>query len=167
MNQYENTMKDTSLRYSVVNIFSTEGRVGRQTYFVYSIVLPFLLFLVLSGVLGLVKKLNIVPNVLFYGLFTASVIAVLYLIVRLTIQRCHDFNAKSALALFAVIPFANIIFALIQGDNGLNSYGEAPKPASTFDKVATKILSALIIALMAYAIVQFFGLNLKDILNDF
>ncbi|MFW5427482.1 MAG: DUF805 domain-containing protein, partial [Methylophagaceae bacterium] len=80
--------------------------------------------------------------------------------VRLTIQRCHDFNTNSGLAMLAIIPFANIIFALIPGDNGLNSYGEAPEPASTITKVMTNLLSALLIGLVTYATIQLLGINL-------
>jgi uncharacterized membrane protein YhaH (DUF805 family) len=165
MIKYENMNNNDQQRYSVVDIFSTEGRIGRQSYFVTSVVLPITLFWVLASVAGLVSKLGGVASMVSYALLAFSVIAVLFLVVRLTIQRCHDFNANSGLALLALIPFANIIFSLIPGDNGLNSYGEAPEPASTLVKVATKLIGALFVGIAAYAAVQFFGINLKELIN--
>lgn len=166
MIKFDNSMQQNNQqRYSAVDIFSTEGRIGRQSYFVYSIILPLALFLVLASIAGFVSKLGSAATLVSYALLAASLVAVLLLVVRLTIQRCHDFNANSGLALLAMIPFANIVFALIPGDNGLNSYGEAPEPSSTLIKVTTKLISALFVGIAAYAAVQFFGINLKELLN--
>lgn len=167
MNKFENSiLHQHQQRYSAVNIFSTEGRIGRQRYFVYSIILPFALFLVLASIVGFISKLGSAATLVSYALLAASLVAVLLLVVRLTIQRCHDFNASSGFALLALIPFANIIFALIPGNNGLNSYGEAPKPATTLIKVSAKLLSILIISIVTYTVVQFFGLNLKELASS-
>ncbi len=153
-----NSMQNSQQRYSTVDIFSTEGRIGRQTYFVYSIVLPTLLLLVSGSIAGMISKIGSTPSLVPYALLAISFVAVLLLIVRLTIQRCHDFNAASGFALFAIIPFANIIFSLIPGNNGLNSYGEAPEPASTLIKIATQLLGAFLVVIIAYTIIQFLKL---------
>jgi uncharacterized membrane protein YhaH (DUF805 family) len=166
MTKYDDTLENNNQqRYSVVDILSTEGRIGRQAYFVYSIILPSALFLVLASVAGMIAKLGGIASLVSYALLAAAVIAVLLLVVRLTIQRCHDFNANSGLAFFAIIPFANIIFSLIPGNNGLNSYGEAPEPASTSIKVATQILGVVVVGLIAYTISQFFGIDLKGLFS--
>ncbi len=158
-------MQNNQQRYSTVDIFSTEGRIGRQTYFVYSIILPALLLLVLGSVAGMISKIGGTASLVSYALLAVSLVAVLLLVVRLTIQRCHDFNAASGFALLAMIPFANIIFSLIPGNNGLNSYGEAPEPVSTLIKVATQLIGALLVVIIAYTIVQFFGINVKGLIN--
>ena len=166
MIKFEKTIQQNNQqRYSAVDIFSTEGRIGRQSYFVYSIILPIALFLVLASIAGFISKLGNAATLVSYALLAVSLITVLLLVVRLTIQRCHDFNTNSGLALLAMIPFANIIFALIPGDNGLNSYGEAPEPASAFIKIAAKLLNTLLIGIAAYTAVQFFGADLKELLS--
>jgi uncharacterized membrane protein YhaH (DUF805 family) len=168
MIKFKESMKQSNQqRYSAVDIFSTEGRIGRQSYFVYSIILPIALFLVIASIAGFVSKLGSVATFISYALLAASLIAVPLLVVRLTIQRCHDFNTNSGWSLLAMIPFANLIFALIPGNNGLNSYGEAPKPASTLIQIAAKLLGALFIGVATYMFVQFFGINLKELLNLF
>jgi len=166
MIKFKNSMlQNNQQRYSAVDIFSTEGRIGRQSYFVYSIILPLSLFLVLASIAGFVSKLGSAATLVSYALLAVSLIAVLLLVVHLTIQRCHDFNANRGLALLALIPFANIIFAFIPGNNGLNSYGEAPEPESAFTKVAATLISTVLIALIAYTVVQLFGTSLKELIS--
>jgi len=65
-----------------------------------------------------------------------------------------------------MIPFANIVFALIPGDNGLNSYGEAPEPPSKAIKAGVKILTVLLIAIALFVILNLLGINLKDYLGS-
>ena len=165
MTNYENSIQNNQQRYSTVDIFSTEGRIGRQTYFVYSIILPALLLLVSGSIAGIVSQIGSTPSLVPYALLAISIIALLLLVVRLTIQRCHDFNASGGFALLALIPFANIIFALIPGNNGLNSYGEAPEPASTPIKVATQLLGTLLVLVITYTIIQVFEINLKEVFS--
>lgn len=160
-NMYYNTQQNQQ-RYSVVDVLSTNGRIGRQAYFVSSIIFPLALFWILATIAGVVSKLGVVASTLSYALLTVSALAVLLIVVRLTIQRCHDFNASGWISWFAIIPFANVIFAMIPGNNGLNSYGEAPEPPSTLVKVATKILAAILLAVTAYSAMQLFGINPKD-----
>jgi uncharacterized membrane protein YhaH (DUF805 family) len=166
MMNFENSMQQTNQqRYSTVDILSTEGRIGRQSYFVYSIIFPFAVFLVLASIAGFVSKLGNTATLISYALLAASLVAVLLLVVRLTIQRCHDFNASSGLAFLALIPFANIVFALIPGNNGLNSYGEAPEPETTLIKFTTKVLSILIISIVIYSVIKFSGINISNLIG--
>jgi len=145
-----NLTNDSLQRYSDVDIFSTDGRLGQKRYFVYSIVIPFLVFWSVAAIAGMASYLPIANNVLFYTVLSFGVIAMLLMTMRLTIQRCHDFNKSGLLAVFALIPFANVIFALIPGSNGLNQYGEVPKPANWFFKTSFYLFCALLIASICY-----------------
>lgn len=165
MNYESSIQENNPLRYSVVNIFSTEGRIGGQAYFVYSIILPFTLFLIFGSIAGLVSTLSStignLATIVSYAILTLSAVVILLTLVRLTIQRCHDFNANAAWGLLALIPFANIVFSLIPGDNGLNSYGESPERPSMFIKTGVIVIIGLALALTAFFIMQTLGVNLR------
>ena len=155
-----NTSNNTIQRYSDVDIFSTDGRIGQKRYFVFSIIIPFILFLAITPIAGLVSYLPIDNTSLVYSVLGIALLAMLLMTVRLTIQRCHDFNKSGALAILALIPFANIIFAVIPGTNGLNQYGEVPRPTTWLFK---KTFYALIIAMVlmsTYIILQQTNLEL-------
>ena len=47
-----NFTSNTTQRYSDVDIFSTQGRIGQKRYFVYSIVIPFILFWAITPIAG-------------------------------------------------------------------------------------------------------------------
>lgn len=156
--KYGNNLKHANQqRYSVVDIFTTDGRIGRQAYFFYSIILPAALLLVLGSIAGLISKLGGAASSVSYVLLAASVVTVLLLVVHLTIQRCHDFNTSGWFSVFAIIPFANIIFALIPGNNGLNSFGESPEPPSLLIKIAAQIIAGILITLTAYGVLHLLG----------
>ncbi len=141
-------------RYSDVDIFSTQGRIGQKRYFVYSIVIPFILFWAITPIAGLASYLPIGSTTLFYSVLGIAILAMLLMTVRLTIQRCHDFNKSGALAILALIPLANIIFALIPGTNGLNQYGEVPKPANWVFKTFFYLILALVLVAIAFTVVN-------------
>ncbi len=149
-----NYVSDSIQRYSDVDILSTQGRIGRKRYFVYSTVIPALVFWAIASVAGLVSYLPFTTTAIFYAIMGIAIIATMLMMVRLTIQRCHDFNKNSSVAVLALIPFANIIFALIPGTNGLNSYGEVPKPANWLFKASFYGLITLLIALAVFAAIQ-------------
>lgn len=149
-----NITSNTLQRYSDVDIFSTQGRIGQKRYFVYSIVIPFILFWAITPIAGLASYLPIASTALFYGVLGIAILAMLLMTVRLTIQRCHDFNKSGALAVLALIPFANIIFALIPGTNGLNQYGEVPKPVNWLFKTFFYLILALVLIATGYIVVN-------------
>ena len=149
-------------RYSEVDPLSVEGRMGRKLYFFYSIVVPFIFFWIFASVAGIISKLGEDANILSYAVLGISVLLIVFLVMRLTIQRCHDFNASGWYAAFALIPFANIVFALIPGNEGLNSYGEAPKPASGFITTAVFIIIGLLVALATFSLLYFLDINIRD-----
>lgn len=162
---YKNTLHDNNhLRYSVVDLLSTDGRIGRQAYFVYSTVLPFAFFSIISTMAGLTIKLGSIATSISYSLLTLATLAMILFVVRLTIQRCHDFNASGLFSLFAIIPFVNLIFAMIPGNSGLNSFGEAPEPPSNIIKVGAKLLAIILLAIEVLFILRSLGINLSNFL---
>lgn len=150
-----NFTNNTRQRYSDVDVISTQGRIGRKRYFVYSMILPALVFWAISTIAALISYLPFANDSLFYAVIGIAILAAAWMMVHLTIQRCHDFNKGNSLALLAVIPFANLVFALIPGTNGLNSYGEVPKPASWLFKASFYALIAFLVGLAIYALTQF------------
>jgi len=156
MNEYNENYQ----RYSAVDLFSTQGRMGRRMYFFYSIAIPFALFWIFASLAGLLAKVGGSITKLSYLLLGLAFLSVLFMVIRLTIQRCHDFNVSGKIAILAIIPLANIIFALIPGDNGLNSYGEAPEPASKFITLAVTFLVGLLVLSSIYALLLLFNINL-------
>ena len=134
-------------RYSEIDLTSIDGRMGKMHYFFYSTAIPFILFWVFTNLASIIVKLGStsVASALLGLAITASVIW----LVSITIQRCHDFNANSWIAVLAVIPFANLIFSLIPGDSGLNSYGEPSKPNSLMLTISVGFLAVLLLALIA------------------
>lgn len=148
---YMNFSYNSIQRYSDVDVLSTQGRIGRKRYFVYSLVLPILVFWSIASVAALVSFLPIENTGIFSVIIGIAIFAAIFMQVHLTIQRCHDFNKGRALAVLAVIPLANIIFALIPGTNGLNSYGEVPVPSTWLFKTSFYALILLLIGLAVYA----------------
>ena len=145
--QFEN---NTLQRYSEVDLFSTDGRIGRKRYFLYSVVVPFILFWSLASIAGVLVHMGNVATLASYAILGLATLAMLFMLVRLTIQRCHDFNKSGWLSVLAVIPLANIVFALVPGTNGLNQYGEVPEPAN---KVTNGLFFLLLLILTVLAIV--------------
>ena len=144
--QFEN---NTLQRYSEVDLFSTDGRIGRKRYFLYSVVLPFILFWSLASIAGVLVHMGSVATLASYVILGLAGLAMIFMLVRLTIQRCHDFNKSGWLSVLAVIPFANIVFALVPGTNGLNQYGEVPQPAN---KVINGLFFLLLLELTVLAV---------------
>lgn len=154
--------EDTQPRYSEVDIFSTQGRLGRKRYFLYSIVIPFVLFWSFASIAGILSHLGTVAGLAAYAFLGLATTAMFFILIQLTIQRCHDFNKSGWLSVFALIPLANLLFAVIPGNNGLNQYGEAPEPANGFIKVAFYALVALLIGVTVAVLVQLFNSNVND-----
>ncbi|TCJ86878.1 uncharacterized membrane protein YhaH (DUF805 family) [Cocleimonas flava] len=158
--QFEN---HTLQRYSEVDLFSTDGRIGSKRYFLYSVLLPFIIFWSLASIAGVLTYMGSAATLASYAILGVAIIAMLFILVRLTIQRCHDFNKSGWLAILAVVPFSNIIFALIPGTNGLNQYGEVPEPANKLTNILFYLLIAALTAMTAFLLYQLFN---GDIINS-
>jgi len=103
-------------------------------------------------------------STVFYAIMGFATLITAFTLIRLTVQRCHDFNKSGWYAAFAIVPFANIVFALIPGTNGLNQYGEVPQPAGILFKILFYAVILICIALLAYALVQLFNNGYLDTL---
>lgn len=125
-------------RYSKIDLFSIKGRMGRRYYLFYSMIPIFFLWLT-SRFVG-VNSIGINFNTGSFFLFSLTTAIVFFILVYLTIQRCHDFDKSGWYAIFVVIPFSNIIYASISNTNGLNRYGEIPEPAPIFISIANYLL---------------------------
>lgn len=163
MSKYSDEMnmlfqQNTFQRYSEVDLFSTKGRMGRKHYFVYSTVIPFLIFWSIASIAGGLTHLGNSATQVSYLLIGIAIIASFFIIVRFTIQRCHDFNHSGWYSIYALIPFANFVFAMIPGDNGLNQFGETPEPANGLFKIFFYSLAILLIAVSIYFITSHFGI---------
>ena len=152
--QFEN---HTLQRYSEVDLFSTDGRIGSKRYFLYSVILPFILFWSLASIAGVLVHVGSVATLASYAILGLAMIAMFFILVRLTIQRCHDFNKSGWISILAIIPFANIVFALIPGTNGLNQYGEVPEPATKLTNVLFYLLLGVLAALVSVLLYQLFN----------
>ena len=106
---------------------SEKGRIGRRLYFLFAIALPFTAVWALSKIFELISHSTGVTSLYLHWILALVCIAVLTIIIRLTVHRCHDFGANRWYALFALIPFTPLIFVLIPGNSEENSYGARPK----------------------------------------
>jgi uncharacterized membrane protein YhaH (DUF805 family) len=142
--------RQTRQRYSQVDLLSIDGRIGRLRYFFYSIVLPFLAFLVLAAIAGQTSKIGQTGEILGYIILATAIGTALILLFQLTIQRCHDFNVSGWLATLILIPFGTIIFWLIPGSKHINRYGEPPEPTSKWIRIGAYLLFTTLIAALTY-----------------
>lgn len=148
-------------RYSRINLFSSEGRLGRGIYFLFSFILPATFFWLLAAIAGQVGQLNILNNAFAYSLLALAIFAAIALLVTLTIQRNHDINQSGWLSLLLVIfPPIIIFYWLIPGSNGINSYGE---PAYPMPKLMKWLSPLIYVALLAFSI--YFLVNAWDMIT--
>ena len=100
LNQYGQVKPNR--RYSDVRVLSAEGRIGRFEYFFYSLALPFLVFWIIAALAGIASRFGELGGAIAYVLLAAGLCAAIIIYVQLTIQRCHDFNAKGWLSLLVI-----------------------------------------------------------------
>lgn len=142
-------------RYSEVDLFSVDGRIGRVGYFFYSLILPFIFFWIIASLAGIVGQLGSVGKLFAYLLLAAAIGAALILLFQLTIQRCHDFNVSGWLSTLILIPFGILIFWLIPGSNSINRYGEPPEPTVIWETIGSFVLLTALIAGITYGLLYF------------
>lgn len=142
-------------RYSRINLFSSEGRLGRGIYFLFSFILPATFFWLIAAIAGQVGQFDIMNNALAYSLLALAVFAALALLITLTIQRNHDFNQSGWLAILLVIfPPIIIFYWLIPGSNGINSYGEPAYPMPKLMKWLSPLIYLVLLAFTIYFVVN-------------
>lgn len=113
---------------------SEKGRIGRRLYFLFAIALPFTAIWALSKIFEQISSSAGVTSLYLYWILALVSIAILSIIIRLTVHRCHDFGASRWYALLALIPFTPLIFVLVPGNAEDNSFGAKPKKPVLFMK---------------------------------
>ncbi len=108
-------------------LFSMTGRISRQTYWIYSLLAPFIILIPITLLSALLQDQSIIPLVLLL----LSFIPLTWVKICISGKRWHDLD-KSALWIFIeFIPFIGGIWALIEcgflpGTNGPNQFGSDP-----------------------------------------
>lgn len=146
-----------SMPYSSVSILSTDGRIGRFEYFFYSLVLPFLVFWIIAATAGIASHFGELGGAIAYVLLAAGLCAAVIIHVQLTIQRCHDFNARGWVALLVFLPLASVLFWLIPGNNSENRFGYPPRPSSSLLRKGAALLLLVIVATVTFFALKHLG----------
>ncbi|MCK5902902.1 MAG: DUF805 domain-containing protein [Cocleimonas sp.] len=153
-NTYSNKNTDRQ-RYSQVELFSSDGRIGRLRYFFYSLVLPFLTLSILTALAGIASQIGQIGQIVAYIILVIGISVALILLFQLTIQRCHDFNVSGWLSSIIIIPFGTFIFLLIPGSGNINRYGEPPEPTTKWIKIGAFLLFTLLVAAVTYWLLNY------------
>jgi uncharacterized membrane protein YhaH (DUF805 family) len=129
--------------YGEIKVFSAKGRIGRVRYIGYSVGLTMLVGFVL-GIIGAVVGKFAGKDMATLAM-VAAYAAIFVIVVLLTIQRAHDFNASGWLAILAIVPLVNLIFWFIPGTDGENRFGLKTPPNGTGAVLLALVLPALFI----------------------
>lgn len=128
-------------KHSRLDLFGTEGRFGRAVYFLFSFIIPAAIFWIISAITGQLHKHDIISDKTVYIFILFAAIVALLMLIRLTIQRSHDFDKSGWLTILLILfPPAIIFFWLIPGSKGINSYGLPAEPLPS----SMKFISPLI-----------------------
>ena len=128
-------------KYSRLNLFGTKGRLGRIVYFLFSFIIPISIFWMISAVAGQLSKQRMISNEMVYGLLIFALVAAVYMLIRLTIQRSHDLNRSGWLSMILVLfPPLIAIFWLVPGTKGVNNYHEPSQPMKGLLKWVSPLL---------------------------
>lgn len=136
-------------------IFSSDGRLGRLRYLVYSFIVQ-LVIMVLIGILAAVA----IPLLTSSGNSTAQMlmlaaIYVPFLISMLVMakRRLNDMNQSGWLSLLMLVPLVNVVMSLVllfwPGSAGSNAYGPKPEKNSTALVVFGLLLPLMVIGTLA------------------
>ncbi len=129
-------------KFGSLKFYTDKGRIGRLRYILYSLGLLLLTILLTLG-------LYFIPTA---GPYLAGITALIAFLVslNLTIQRCHDFNRSSIMAIMVMIfiPIAGMIFFFIPGSKGKNKYGLPPPPNTMLIKYGAVILGVFLLVLV-------------------
>jgi uncharacterized membrane protein YhaH (DUF805 family) len=118
-----------------MNLFSTQGRVGRLSYFLRVLVIYLVTLLLAGG--AMVVLLNVVPHHTSNQLAPVVAMGVVLLgslvILLQGIKRLHDLNRPGIHFLLLLIPIYGLYIGLLllfqKGTTGANDFGEDPLAA--------------------------------------
>ena len=114
-----------------IKILGASGRLGRVRYIAYSFGLMVLLSILLGALAALLGFTVGADSILTYIILGIGYIAMMVIGVRLTIQRCHDFDMSGWLSLVMFVPLGVFAFWFVPGTAGANRWGPPTKPNST------------------------------------
>ena len=149
--QFQNGVPQSNTTpYSNVRILSIDGRIGRFEYFFYSLILPFLVFWIIAAMAGIASHFGELGGAIAYVLLASALCAALIIHLQLTVQRCHDFNVRGWVAVFAFVPFSIFLFWLIPGNKASNRFGYPPRPASSLLRKGAALLLLILVATITF-----------------
>ncbi|PID46935.1 MAG: hypothetical protein CSB47_01465 [Proteobacteria bacterium] len=155
-NHYHPTTTPTK-HYSEVNIFSTDGRIGRLEYFFYSTVIPILAFWIIVALAGIASHFGELGGAIAHVLLAAGFCVAIIIYIQLTIQRCHDFNASGWITLLLLLPLASVLFWIIPGNATTNRFGDPTPPPSLLLKMGAGCLLLVIVAICTFLALNYFS----------
>lgn len=125
--------------FGELNVFTTEGRIGRLRYLAWSLALM-LACIPVFAVAAIGFAISEILGMLLVGL---AVIAMLVVAVQIGVQRLHDIGWSGWLYLLSLVPIIGGVMALLMlvvpGSEAANRFGPPPPANST----AVKILALL------------------------
>lgn len=146
--------------YGEVRIFTSNGRIGRLRYLIYSFGLSYgiamILGILVATIFGayrftfrdITSHANILPLILLGVIFLIAILPPMFL----TIQRFHDLGRSGWYILLFIIPLLNVFLALIllfrSGDKQRNDFGAPPPP----NGLAIKIIGGLMIGFIVLSV---------------
>jgi uncharacterized membrane protein YhaH (DUF805 family) len=87
-----------------------------------------------------------------------AMLLALILLIRLTVQRTHDFNKTGWLALLLLaFPPIIILYWLVPGTEGINGYGKPSSPLPNIFKWLIPLIFIILLAATAYVLSQLNG----------
>ena len=129
--------------YQEVQMWSTQGRIGRLrflayffgSYWLFSLLLGFTIAIVGPGI-GTVMVGLVGIGLAVFAVFTA-------------VKRCHDMDLNGWMAVLMFIPIVNFFWMLVlviaPGTKGLNDYGAPPEPNTTGVKVVAALFPTIMV----------------------
>ena len=137
----QNLETNQPVQYSEIKKFSAQGRIGRVRFIAYSVGYGFLLNIAVALLTVVQLKMPEGTGDAIMGLGMLVIyVAFLVVLILLSIQRVHDFNASGWLSIIMLIPLVNFLLWFIPGTDTANDYGN-PTPGV--------ILMAFIIPIIA------------------
>lgn len=110
-------------------LFSFDGRIGRQTFWL-SIIALYVVFGIAVSILGSIRTNQVIPTV---AILLLAVIYIFFICANLAIQvkRWHDRNKSGWWVIINAIPYLGTIWAIIElgflkGTFGPNRFGDDP-----------------------------------------
>lgn len=128
----QNLESNQPVAYSEVKALSANGRIGRIRFIAYSVGYGLLLNILVTLLTVMAAEMPDDTGKAVLGLGMLMIYAAfLVVILLLSIQRVHDFNASGWLSIIMLLPLVNFLLWFIPGTTTANDYGKPTPPNST------------------------------------